>query len=111
MMREMNARLAAEPGLARAYAAANGDYLGRREAAARAAGSQPLPPGTQSAGGMPDRVKCLHALVAHELAVPGVNPIGRAAAQAAGEWWQAGPCVTACAGRNQELSGAGRLLT
>ena len=30
-----------------------------------------------SAGGMPDRVKCLHALVAHSLAVgPGVNPIG-----------------------------------
>lgn len=30
-----------------------------------------------SAGGMPDRVKCLHALVAHSLAAgPGVNPIG-----------------------------------
>ena len=30
-----------------------------------------------SAGGMPTRVKCLHALVAHSLAVgPGVNPIG-----------------------------------
>ena len=24
---------------------------------------------------MPDRVKCLHALVAHELAVPGTNPL------------------------------------
>ena len=30
-----------------------------------------------SAGGMPDRVKCLHALVGHTLAAgPGVNPIG-----------------------------------
>lgn len=30
-----------------------------------------------SAGGMPSRVKCLHALVAHSLAAgPGVNPIG-----------------------------------
>jgi hypothetical protein len=30
-----------------------------------------------SAGGMPDRVKCLHALVGHSLAAgPGVNPIG-----------------------------------
>jgi hypothetical protein len=30
-----------------------------------------------SAGGMPDRVKCLHALVGHALAAgPGVNPIG-----------------------------------
>lgn len=33
-----------------------------------------------SAGGMPTRVKCLHALVAHSLAVgAGVNPIGDAA--------------------------------
>ena len=33
-----------------------------------------------SAGGMPDRVKCLHALAAHALAAgPGVNPIGDAA--------------------------------
>jgi len=30
-----------------------------------------------SAGGMPDRVKCLHALVGHTLAAgPGANPIG-----------------------------------
>lgn len=30
-----------------------------------------------SAGGMPERVKCLHALTAHALAAgPGVNPIG-----------------------------------
>lgn len=30
-----------------------------------------------SAGGMPNRVKCLHALIAHSLAVgPGVNPVG-----------------------------------
>jgi uncharacterized protein len=42
---------------------------------------------------MPTRVKCLHALIAHELAVPGVNPLGREAAEAAGPWWAAGPCV------------------
>jgi hypothetical protein len=30
-----------------------------------------------SAGGMPSRVKCLHALAAHSLAAgPGLNPIG-----------------------------------
>ena len=30
-----------------------------------------------SAGGMPTRVKCLHALVGHALvAGPGVNPVG-----------------------------------
>ena len=58
----------------------------------------PLPPGTQSAGGMPDRVKCLHALVAHELAVPGREPAraGRPL-DAAGEWWAAGRCVAVTA--------------
>lgn len=35
-----------------------------------------------SAGGMPTRVKCLHALAAHSLAAgPGVNPIGDVALQ------------------------------
>ena len=30
-----------------------------------------------SAGGMPTRIKCLHALVGHALAAgPGVNPVG-----------------------------------
>jgi hypothetical protein len=58
-----------------------------------AAGVEPLPSGTQSAGGLPDRVKCLHALVAHELAVPGANRLGREAADEAGAWWAAGPCV------------------
>ena len=94
-MRLMQERLAAEPPLRRAYLAAHRDYLARRDEAARAAGVEPLPPGTQSAGGMPDRVKCLHALVAHELAVPGANPLGRQAADAAGAWWDAGPCVGA----------------
>ena len=38
-----------------------------------------------SAGGMPDRVKCLHALVAHSLAAgEGVNPLGDEAVQCAG---------------------------
>ena len=92
-MREMQQRLASDAVLRHAYLAAHRDYLARRDEAARAAGVEPLPPGTQSAGGMPDRVKCLHALAAHELAVPGANPLGRQAAEAAGAWWEAGPCV------------------
>ena len=92
-MRLMQERLADDPALRRAYLAAHRDYLARRDETARAAGVDPLPPGTQSAGGMPDRVKCLHALVAHELAVPGANPLGRQGAEAAGAWWAAGPCV------------------
>jgi uncharacterized protein len=93
MMRQLRQRLAADGELRRAYLAAHRDYLAHRDEAARATGVEPLPPGTQSAGGMPDRVKCLHALVAHELAVPGANPLGRAAMAAAGPWWQAGPCL------------------
>jgi uncharacterized protein len=97
MMREMTRRLAADPGLRRGYLAAHRDYLARRDEAARASGTEPLAPGASSAGGMPDRVKCLHALVAHELAAPGTNPLGRETALAAGEWWRAGPCVAPAA--------------
>lgn len=95
VMRQMTARIAAEPRLRERYHAAHLDYLARREAAGRAAGVAPLPAGTPSAGGMPGRVKCLHALVAHELAVPGANPLGREAIEAAGSWWQQGRCVPA----------------
>jgi hypothetical protein len=94
VMREMTARLAADESLRAAYLAASLDYIARRDAAAAASGVEPLPPGTATAGGMPDRVKCLHALVAHELAAPGTNPLGAEAARAAGPWWPAGPCVT-----------------
>jgi hypothetical protein len=93
VMQRMQRRLAEDTELRAAYRAAHQDYLARRAEAARAAAVAPLPPGTQSAGGMPDRVKCLHALAAHELAVPGANPLGRAAVAQAGSWWAAGPCV------------------
>jgi uncharacterized protein len=93
VMREMTGRLRADAELRRRYEAAHCDYLDRRAEVARLAGLEPLPAGTQSAGGMPDRVKCLHALAAHALAEPGVNPLGAEAVQAAGQWWHAGPCV------------------
>ena len=92
-MREMQQRLASDAVLRHAYLAAHRDYLARRDEAVRAVGVEPLPPGMQSVGGMFDWVKCLHALVAHELAVPGANPLGREGAEAAGAWWDAGPCV------------------
>ncbi|MBV9795025.1 MAG: DUF501 domain-containing protein [Actinobacteria bacterium] len=93
LMKTMTARLADDPELRAAYQAAHQDYEQRRQDAAVAAGVEPLPDGTQTAGGMPSRVKCLHALVAHELARPGRNPFGREAADAAGPWWSDGPCV------------------
>lgn len=87
VMREMTERLAADPALAAAYRSAHEDYLARRDAL------DPL--GTQvSAGGMPTRVKCLHVLVAHSLAVgPGVNPLGDEALDLLPDWSEAGPCV------------------
>ena len=56
-------------------------------------------PRRDSAGGMPDRVKCLHALAAHALAAGrGVNPFGDEALDTIGAWWAAGPCVEGMAG-------------
>jgi len=89
MMRDMSARLGADPDLAAAYAQAHEDYLARRERIAHV----PEIAGV-SAGGMPSRVKCLHVLVAHALAAgPGVNPLGDEALEALPAWWSAGPCV------------------
>lgn len=89
LMRTMSERLAADAELEGAYAAAHRDYLARRERA----GHVEAIAGT-SAGGMPDRVKCLHVLVAHALAAgPGTNPLGDEAVAALAPWWAAGPCV------------------
>ncbi|SDH21204.1 hypothetical protein SAMN05421505_112192 [Sinosporangium album] len=95
LMREMQARLAEDPELAAAYQSAHEDYIARRDKAAEQEGVEPLPRDMQSTGGMPTRVKCLHALVGHELATPGVNPFGREALDRLPEWWADGPCVAA----------------
>ncbi|MFZ2494512.1 MAG: DUF501 domain-containing protein [Candidatus Saccharimonadales bacterium] len=58
-----------------AYQQAHQDYLVRRAELGEVAEIAGV-----SAGGMPDRVKCLHALIGHALAAgPGVNPVGDAA--------------------------------
>ncbi|MEU6427365.1 DUF501 domain-containing protein [Microbispora sp. NPDC046973] len=93
LMKSMQARLSEDPELAEAYRAAHEDYVARRDRAAAEEGLEPLPRDMQSAGGMPGRVKCLHALVAHELAAPGANPFGREALDALPDWWAGGPCV------------------
>jgi hypothetical protein len=49
-----------------------------------------------TAGGMPERVKCLHALLAHSLAAgPGVNPLGDETLALVGQWWPDGDCAGA----------------
>jgi uncharacterized protein len=89
VMRAMSARLAEDPDLAARYRAAHEDYLARREAAGHVAEIAGV-----SAGGMPGRVKCLHVLLAHRLAVgPGINPLGDETLSLVPEWWAAGPCV------------------
>ena len=71
-MDELNQRLAEDEQLAAAYAQAHQAYLAEREKLGRVDEIAGI-----SAGGMPTRVKCLHALVGHSLAAgAGVNPIG-----------------------------------
>ncbi|WP_164861656.1 DUF501 domain-containing protein, partial [Microbacterium sp. CPCC 204701] len=71
VMPELAAELADEE-VAAAYRRAHEAYLGDRAAYGFVAEIDGI-----SAGGMPTRVKCLHALAGHALAAgPGVNPIG-----------------------------------
>ena len=89
MMGQMNARLESDAELAGAYAAAHDDYI-----AARSALQMDVPEVENvSAGGMPDRVKCLHSLIAHSLSAgPDVNLLGDEALAALPEWWKSVPC-------------------
>lgn len=70
VMKEMTDRLGTDSDLAAAYTVAHEGYLAERNAIESL--------GTDfTGGGMPDRVKCLHVLMAHSLAKgPGVNPLG-----------------------------------
>lgn len=70
VMREMTERLGADAELAAGYRRAHESYLAERDEIDSL--------GTDfTGGGMPDRVKCLHVLIAHSLAKgPGLNPLG-----------------------------------
>lgn len=99
LMGAMSDRLGTDAGLRARFRAAHRAYLRAREAVERV----PEIAGT-SAGGMPDRVKCLHVLVAHSLvAGPEVNPFGDEALARLPSWWAAGPCTSARPG----LAGTG----
>jgi hypothetical protein len=89
MMGEMNARLETDAELSGAYAAAHDDYI-----AARSALQMDVPEVENvSAGGMPNRVKCLHSLIAHSLSAgPDVNPLGDEALAELPEWWRHMSC-------------------
>ncbi len=88
VMATMTARLQSDEGLAASYRTAHESYLRDRAELGEVAEIAAV-----SAGGMPDRVKCLHVLVAHSLAAgPGVNPLGDEALAAVGEFWRR-PCL------------------
>jgi len=88
LMAQMTQRLSDDRDLARAYRQAHDHYLEDREQLE----SVPEITGI-SAGGMPDRVKCLHALVAHSLAAgEGLNPLGDEALREVGMFWSR-PCL------------------
>jgi len=90
LMREMTARLGEDEELAAAYQRAHEDYLARREELGQVEEIAGI-----SAGGMPTRVKCLHVLVAHSLAVgPGINPLGDEALARLKPLWD--PAVCTC---------------
>ena len=77
LMRQFNERLADDAELADAYAAAHQAYIDDRERIAASLELEVPEIAGISAGGMPTRVKCLHALVGHALAAGcGVNPVG-----------------------------------
>ncbi len=89
LMAEMTRRLGEDADLADRYRGAHQDYLRRRAELGQVTEIEGV-----SAGGMPDRVKCLHVLVAHALAAgPGVNPLGDEALALLEDWGVAGPCL------------------
>ena len=91
LMREMTDRLNEDDQLAARYRGAHDSYLAARAEIGRV----PEIAGV-SAGGMPDRVKCLHVLAAQSLAEGrGVNPLGDEVLDELGEWWAPGPCEEA----------------
>lgn len=72
VMKDMQERLGSDAELADNYRQAHEAYLAEREAIEHVEEIDGI-----TAGGMPDRVKCLHVLAGHALAKgPGVNRLG-----------------------------------
>jgi uncharacterized protein len=93
MMSEMSERLQIDAELAGSYRAAHDDFIATRDACAKILDLDVPEVEGISAGGMPDRVKCLHSLIAHSLgAGTGVNLLGDEALAALPPWWERGRC-------------------
>ena len=105
VMREMTERLGVDTALAAAYRVAHESYLAERDEI------EPL--GTDfTGGGMPDRVKCLHVLMAHSLAKgPGVNPLGDESVALAAQGKLRGTALPADWPTYEQLQGEGEDVT
>lgn len=97
VMAEMTQRLDQDEELAARHRRAHENYLQERERIREAAQQDPVwEIEGISAGGYPERVKCLHVLVGHSLAVGrGVTPLGDAALDLIAQEWT--PAVCTCA--------------
>lgn len=102
LMVRMQEALAEDAELRAAYLRAHEAYLADRESVAHVDEIAGI-----SAGGMPTRVKCLHALSGHALAAgTGVNPIGDWALRESR--WSPGRCECANPGRASSLGKTAR---
>lgn len=89
VMVQFSDELAGDAALQAEYLRAHEAYLADRTAFGEVAEIDGI-----SAGGMPTRVKCLHALAGHALAAgPGVNPIGDRALELARARWSVDTCT------------------
>lgn len=100
-MAEWQTRLGDDPEFAAAYLRAHNSYLADRDSISTVDEIAGV-----SAGGMPTRVKCLHALAAHSLASgPGRNPVGDLAL--AESRWSPNICECADPGPDAAAIGTG----
>jgi hypothetical protein len=86
VMREITERLRSDDAFRSAFDAATTDYLARRD------GHHRLETGRGIGGGPVDRVKCLHAHLAHHV-VCACNPVGEWVAEQIGDVFRPPPCV------------------
>lgn len=94
LMTQMNERLQSEPELMGQYQAAHVDYETARDVVAKELNLDVPEVKGVTAGGMPDRVKCLHSLIAHSLAAgEGINPLGDEALAKLPNWWENKACI------------------
>ncbi len=94
-MYEMTDRIAADPALAQQYERAHANYLAERERIRVQTGTAEVPEIEGiSAGGMPTRVKCLHAVLGHTLSVGrGINPFGDETLDLIADMWTPDRCA------------------